>query len=62
MDWNMVLTAILRKVVFISIVYTSYFLFDRLELRGFKTREVLKDAPIALAIFYAGFFIGLAYA
>ncbi len=42
--------AVLRKAVFIGLLYITYRLIDRFELGGFNTPEVLKDDPKAIAV------------
>ena len=44
------LTAISRKALFIILLLIAYFIFDRFELKGFKTREVIAHDPKAIAL------------
>lgn len=59
---DMMFQAVIRKLIFMLLLFVSYVVFDSTILRGFDTREVLKDDPKALAILLAGFCIALAYA
>ncbi len=45
-----IIVAIARKGLFILLLLIAYFLFDRFELKGFKTREVLRNDPKAIAL------------
>lgn len=42
--------AILRKVIFIALLFIAYLVMDRGFLRGFQTAKVLKDDPKAIAV------------
>lgn len=43
-------TAIARKEIFVVLLLLTYSVVDGLFLRGFKTPEVLKDDPKAIAL------------
>ncbi len=45
-----VLVAILRKALFIGLLYGAYFFLDRFELAAFNTAELLKNDPKAAAL------------
>lgn len=47
---ELILTAVIRKLLFILVLLGTYLVFDRLLLRGFNTPEVLKDDPKAIAV------------
>jgi len=57
-----VLIAIMRKVLFMVLLYGGYALFDKLELRGFVTREVLKGDAKAVALILGLLSIAIALA
>ena len=49
---NDILVALLRKGLFAVLLFMVYFAFDRIEMKGFSTREVLKDDPKAIALLF----------
>ena len=42
--------AILRKVIFITLLLVTYLLVDRGMLHGFNTTEAIKDDPKAISV------------
>jgi uncharacterized membrane protein YjfL (UPF0719 family) len=51
-----------RKVMTLALVMLTYLVFDGVILRGFKTREKLKDDPKAIAMLLGAFSIAVALA
>ncbi len=45
-----IITAAARKAMTILLMFVAYFFFDRFELKNFKTREILKNDPKAVAL------------
>jgi hypothetical protein len=60
MEWDLMAVALVRKTLFGLELLAFYLVFDVLVLRGFKTREQIKNAPIAIAILLAGFALAVA--
>jgi len=54
--------AILRKLIFMALLYVAFVTFDRRFLAGFKTSEVLKNDPKAIAVLGAGVAVAFALA
>lgn len=47
---ELILSAILRKFIFVVLLFAAYEIFDRFILTGFHTPEVLKDDAKAIAL------------
>jgi len=55
-------TAILRKVVFMALLFGGYKFIDNFYFKAFDTDEAIKEHPVAIAILLGMFFIALALA
>jgi hypothetical protein len=55
-------TAILRKVVFMALLFGGYKVIDNYYFKAFDTDQVIKEHPVAIAILLGMFFIALALA
>jgi hypothetical protein len=51
--------ALFRKLAFGTMLFAAFWLFDRFYLRGFSTREVIRDHPIAIAVLLGLFAIAV---
>ncbi len=59
---EMIGTAILRKVIFMVLIWVFFRMTDITYFKAFNTDEEMKGNAIAISILYAGFFIALAIA
>ncbi len=57
-----ILTAILRKVIFMAILFAGFKIIDNYYFRAFDTDEIIKENPIAVSVLVGLFFIALAIA
>jgi hypothetical protein len=57
-----ILIAILRKLIFMGMLFGVFRLIDIFYLKAFDTDEVIKDDPKAIAIIIAGIALALAFA
>lgn len=55
-------TAILRKVIFMGLLYLGYRLIDAYYFKAFDTDEVIKNDPTAISIILGLFALALAFA
>ena len=55
-------TAILRKLLFMALVWGFFRITDITYFKAFDTDKEMKGNAIAIAIMYAGFFVALAIA
>ncbi len=56
------MTFVLHKLIVALIVILFLVFFDRRYLRGFETREVLRDNPVAIAVLLSGVAVAVALA
>jgi len=57
-----IIIAILRKVIFMALLFGGYKIIDNRYFKAFDTDEVIKENPIAVSILLGMFFIALALA
>lgn len=57
-----IIMAIIRKVIFMGILFGTYKLIDNYYLKAFNTDEAIKESPLAISIIVAGIVIALAFA
>jgi hypothetical protein len=57
-----ILLAVLRKLIFIALLFGGWIFIDRFYLTGFKIEEVLKDDQKAIAILLGLLAVALAIA
>lgn len=57
-----VVTAIVRKIVFMALLFGAYKVIDNYYFKAFDTDEVIKGNPIAVSILLGLFAIALAFA
>lgn len=57
-----VLTAILRKIIFMALLFGGYKIIDNYYFRAFDTDEIIKENPVAISILLGLFFVALALA
>lgn len=57
-----ILTAILRKIIFMALLFGAYKVIDNWYFKAFDTDEVLKENPIAISILLGLFALSLAFA
>lgn len=55
-------TAILRKVVFMALLFGGYKVIDNYYFKAFDTDIIIKENPIAISILLGLFFVSLALA
>ena len=56
------MTAMLRKIIFMALLYGGYKVIDNFYFQAFDTDEVIKDDPKAIAVLLGLFAIALALA
>jgi len=57
-----ILTSIVRKVVFMVILFGGYEIIDNFYFKAFDTDEIIKENPIAISLLLGLIFIALALA
>ena len=57
-----IIIAILRKIVFVALLWGCFKVIDNFYFKAFDTDEVIKENPIAVSILLGMFFIALALA
>ena len=57
-----ILTSIVRKVVFMVILFGGYEIIDNFYFTAFDTDEIIKENPIAISLLLGLIFIALALA